>query len=235
MKNPMKNETRGYFITFEGIEGAGKSTQARRLHEVLKGKGYPVVITREPGGTALGDAVRSIMIDTRFSDMVPLAELFLISAQRVQHIQKVIRPELEEGKIVICDRFVDATLAYQGYGREIHLTQVREVNEMAAWNLRPDLTFLLDIEPAHGLSRISSRVQENEKVADRMEREGLDFFERIRHGYLNIAYEEPQRFRKIDSTQDMDLVHHQILDCSLRELARHWGDPNRLAVQGLDL
>lgn len=231
----MNKGTRGYFITFEGIEGAGKSTQARRLHEVLKGKGYPVVLTREPGGTAVGDAIRNILADPQYDDMVPLAELFLFSASRVQHNDRFIRPMLGEGRIVICDRFYDATLAYQGYGREMPQAQVREINEMSSWNLRPDLTFLLDIEPAHGLARVSSRVEENQKQADRMEREDLTFFERVRHGYLNIAYEEPQRFRRVDSTLDMDVVHAQILDATLRELARHWGDPNRLAIRSLDL
>jgi len=231
----MKSSTRGYFITFEGLEGAGKSTQARRLFEVLKDKGYPVVLTREPGGTAIGDRIREILIDYLHMDMLPLTELFLFAASRVQHVEKVIRPELGEGRIVICDRFTDATVAYQGYGREIPQAQVREINELSAWNARPDLTFLLDIEPAHGLSRVRSRVQENEKVADRMERENLEFFERVRRGYLDLAYEEPQRFRKIDSAMDLDIVHSHILECTLREITRSWGDLKRLTAPSFDL
>jgi len=231
----MSKETRGFFITFEGIEGAGKSTQARRLFEVLQGKGYPVIFTREPGGTPVGEAIRGILADPVYHDMLPLVELFLFSASRVQHAERVIRPALEEGQIVICDRFYDATLAYQGYGRELHLTMVREINETSAWNVRPDMTFLLDIEPYHGLSRVRSRVEENEKEADRIEHESMAFFERVRQGYLAIAYDEPQRFRRVDSAADLDVVHGQILDTTLRELGRRWGDPNRLAISSLDL
>ena len=221
-------KAQGFFITFEGIEGAGKTTQARRLYEVLKEKGYPVVITREPGGTAIGDRIRAILIDPDCAEMVPLAELFLFAAARVQHITQVIRPLLEEGRIVICDRFTDATLAYQGYGRGIHLTQVREINEAASWNVRPNLTLLLDIEPYHGLSRVRNRAEIDEKAPDRLEREQADFYERVRRGYLEIAYDEPQRFRRFDSAQDLDVVHGQILDCVMRELDKTWGTPQRL-------
>lgn len=231
----MKSTTRGFFITFEGLEGAGKSTQARRLFEVLKDKGYPVILTREPGGTPISDRIRELLIDHNHMDMLPMTELFLFAAARVQHVEKVIRPEIEEGRIVICDRFVDATVAYQAYGRQLPQNQVREINEASAWNVRPDITFLLDIEPPHGLSRVRSRVQENEKVADRMERESLEFFERVRRGYLDLAYEEPQRFRKIDSSLDLDVVHGHILECALRELEKGWGDLKRLTAPSFEL
>ena len=231
----MSKGTRGYFITFEGIEGAGKSTQARRLYEVLKGRGYPVLLTREPGGTPVGDAVRNILANPAYTDMTPLAELFLFSASRTQHVDRVIRPALEEGRIVICDRFFDATLAYQAYGRGIPLSQVRQINQMAAWNTRPDLTFLLDIDPAAGINRVRSRVLENNLETERIERETLEFFDKVRHGYLNMAYEEPQRFRRIESDGNLDAVHGQILDCTVRELDRGWGDLKRLALGTLEL
>lgn len=223
----------GFFITFEGIEGAGKTTQSKRLFEVLRDKGYPVVFTREPGGTPIGDRIRAILIDPGCSEMVPLAELFLFAAARVQHIHQVIRPLLEEGRIVICDRFTDATLAYQGYGRGIPITQVREINEAASWTVRPDLTLLLDVEPYQGLSRVHNRAEVNDNAPDRLEREKADFHERVRRGYLDISYEEPQRFRRFDSTLDLDVVHGQILDCVMRELDRSWGTPQRLDLGSL--
>jgi dTMP kinase len=231
----MSTATRGYFITFEGIEGAGKSTQARRLFEVLQARGYPVVLTREPGGTMVGDAVRNVLANPAYSDMTPLAELFLFSASRTQHVDKVIRPALEEGRIVICDRFFDATVAYQSYGRGIPLSQVLQINQMASWNTRPDLTFLLDIEPSAGLNRVRSRVLENQLETERIERETLDFFEKVRHGYLNMAFDEPQRFRRIESDGNLDHVHNQILECTLRELGRTWGDLRRLSLGSIDI
>lgn len=226
-------ETKGYFITFEGIEGAGKSTHAMRLFETLKEKGYPVVLTREPGGTAIGEKLRALMIDVAHPEMAPLTELFLVAASRAQHLHQLIRPALGEGKIVICDRFTDATLAYQGYGRELHLTMVREINETAAWNCKPDLTLLFDLDPYHAMARVRDRRHIEEQLPDRLERQGMEFYERVRKGYLDIAYEEPQRFRKFDGSLTLDVLWSQLYECVMRELGRNWGDPERLELRGL--
>jgi dTMP kinase len=211
---------KGYFITFEGLEGAGKSTQARMLCQKLTNEGYPCVLTAEPGGTALGEALKSIIIDTKYKDMVPLAELYLFSAARAQHVEKVIRPSIEEGKIVICDRFFDATIAYQSFGRGLPETLVRETNSRASWNVRPDITFFLDIEPAKGLSRVSQRLQELEQPADRIEKEDFSFFERVREGYLYISREEPMRFRVLDADVEPFELSHKLYDLIDKELGR---------------
>ncbi|NDD29827.1 MAG: dTMP kinase [Proteobacteria bacterium] len=228
-------ESKGFFITFEGIEGAGKSTHAARLFETLKEKGYPVVLTREPGGTPIGEKLRTIVTDPAHGEMAPLTELLLMAASRAQHLHQVIRPALGEGKIVISDRFTDATLAYQGYGREMHLAMVREVNEVAAWNCRPDITLLFDLEPYHAMSRVRDRRQIEEQLPDRLERQTMDFYDRVRKGYLDIAYEEPQRFRKFDAAQPLDVLWSQVFECVMREIARNWGDPDRLEMPGLTL
>lgn len=226
-------ESRGFFITFEGIEGAGKSTHAARLFETLKEKGYPVVLTREPGGTPIGEKLRGLVTDPAHGEMDPLTELLLMAASRAQHLAQVIRPALGEGKIVISDRFTDATIAYQGYGREMHLNMVREVNELAAWNCRPDLTLLFDLEPYHAMSRVRDRRQIEEQLPDRLERQTMDFYDRVRKGYLDLAHEEPQRFRKFDASLALDTLWTQVRDCVSREIARHWGDPERLEMRGL--
>lgn len=226
-------ESKGYFITFEGIEGAGKSTHAARLYETLKEKGYPVVLTREPGGTPIGEKLRALVTDPANGEMDKLTELLVMAASRAQHLHQVIRPALGEGKIVISDRFTDASLAYQGYGREIPLNMVRELNEMAAWNCRPDLTLLFDIEPYHAMSRVRDRRQIEEQLPDRLERLTIDFYDRVRKGYLDLAYEEPQRFRKFDAAQPLDTLWGQVFECVMREIQRNWGDPERLEMRGL--
>lgn len=226
-------ESKGFFITFEGIEGAGKSTHAARLYETLKEKGYPVVLTREPGGTSIGEKLRTLVTDPGNGEMHALTELLLMAASRAQHLHQVIRPALGEGKIVISDRFTDATVAYQGYGREMPLSMVRELNEIAAWNCRPDLTLLFDIEPHHAMSRVRDRRQIEEQLPDRLERQTMDFYDRVRKGYLDIAFEEPQRFRKFDAAQPLDVLWGQVHECVMREIARNWGDPERLGMRGL--
>lgn len=210
----------GIFVTFEGIEGAGKSTQSSMLYHALTEKGYPCHLTSEPGGTQLGDAVRNLVIDTGYKDIVPLAELFLFSAARAQHVEKVIRPSLEEGKIVICDRFFDASVAYQGFGRGLPLNLVHEMNSRSSWNVRPDLTIFLDVEPARGLTRISKRIQELEVPADRIEKESLEFFHKAREGYFYISQEEPVRYRVLDGSMEIDELHRIILDITTKELGR---------------
>ncbi len=209
---------KGFFITFEGLEGAGKSTQARKLYETLTKEGYPCHITAEPGGTRLGEAIKKVLLDPNFKGMSTVAELYLFLSARAQHVEEVLKPSLEEGKIVICSRFTDATLAYQGFGRGIPENVIRETSSHAAWNVKPDLTFYLDIEPAKGLQRVFRRIQELETPADRIEKETLDFFERVREGYLYIAREEPVRFRVLDANMDIEVLARKIHEIVEKEL-----------------
>ena len=226
----------GLFITFEGLEGAGKSTQAKLLADRLTGLGYPVTTVREPGGTAVGEAIRGILADSQYEDMGPLTEVFLFAASRSQLVEQVIRPQLGEGNIVICDRFSDATLAYQGYGRGVHPTQIREISDICSWGVRPDLTFLIDIEPARGLSRVRTRSVETLTKMDRFEEMDLGFFERVREGYSEIAQEEPFRFRVLDGTGEPAPLFTRIFDLAMDLVKKRIPDPGRMTFgrQGLE-
>ena len=183
----------GPFITFEGGEGCGKSTQSRLLLKKLEQQNIPAVLTHEPGGTALGDEIRKTLKRKRSSFISPQAELFLLAASRVQLLAEIIRPALEEGKVVVCDRFTHSTLVYQGYGRGLDLTTVETVNTIATQDLKPDLTILLDISPEQGLARKRS-------LKDRFELEDLSFHRRVREGYLKMAAAEPDRWLVIDAS-----------------------------------
>lgn len=183
----------GLFITFEGGEGCGKSTQSRLLLKKLEQQNVPVVLTHEPGGTALGNELRKTLKRKRDSSISPQAELFLLAASRAQLVVEVIRPALEEGKIVICDRFTHSTLVYQGYGRGLDFTAIKMVNNMATRYLNPDLIILLDISPEQGLARKRS-------LKDRFELEDLSFHRRVREGYLKMAAAEPDRWLVIDAS-----------------------------------
>ena len=185
----------GLFITFEGPEGAGKSTQIRRLAARLERSGVPHRLTREPGGTVIGDRLRELVLDTR-SQMSPMTEFLIYSASRAQLVREVIRPALARGELVVCDRYVDSSYAYQGYGRGLNLAQLRAVSEAATGGLTPDLTVLLDVEPELGLQR-AARVGE----LDRIEQAGLEFNRRVRPGFLDLAAEEPERFLVLDATR----------------------------------
>jgi len=198
---------RGRFITVEGIEGAGKSTQMDALGEFLEGKGMSVVMTREPGGTPLGEAVRSILLDPKNAGMATDAELLLVFAARAEHLDKVIGPALESGHWVLSDRFTDATFAYQGGGRGISQTRIAELEQWAQGDLRPDLTLLLDVAVETGMARIAARGQ-----PDRFEREGGAFFQRIRDNYLQRAAAEPGRFRRIDASVPAEQVSREVVD-----------------------
>ncbi len=219
----------GFFITFEGLEGAGKSTQADKLVDFLREEGYPVQLVREPGGTPVGEAIRSILANPEFSETCPLAEVFLFAASRAQLVEQFIRPQLGEGTIVVCDRFYDATLAYQGYGRGVHPTQIREVSDMATWGVRPDLTFLLDIEPADGLARVRTRSVQTLTEMDRFERLDIAFYERVREGYLEIAQDEPFRFRVLEADSDPEDLAARIGQLALKEVKKRVPDPGRLS------
>ena len=183
----------GLFITFEGGEGCGKSTQSRLLLKKLEQRDIPVVLTHEPGGTALGNELRKTLKRKRDSSISPQAELFLLAASRVQLLAELIRPALEEGKVVICDRFTYSTLVYQGYGRGLDFTAIKMVNNMATGNLNPDLIILLDISPEQGLARKRS-------LKDRFELEDLSFHWRVREGYVKMAAAEPDRWLVIDAS-----------------------------------
>ena len=184
----------GLFITFEGGEGCGKSTQSRLLLKKLEQRNIPVVLTHEPGGTALGNELRKALKRQRNFSISPQAELFLIAASRAQLVTEVIRPALEEGKVVICDRFTHSTMVYQGYGRGLDFTAIKMVNNMATMHLNPDLIVLLDIPPEQGLARKRSPIK------DRFELEELSFHRRVREGYVKMAAAEPDRWLVIDAS-----------------------------------
>lgn len=200
----------GCFITFEGVEGCGKSTQIRKLATTLKSQGREVTLTREPGGCDIADKIRAILLDSANAAMVPLAELLLYAAARAQHISEVILPALARGDIVLCDRFIDATVAYQGFGRRLDLGMINNLNNLAAANCRPDITLLLDCPVTTGLERALARIDALGATAsstareERFERESLEFHERVRNGYLSLAAAEPGRFCVIDASGSVE-------------------------------
>ena len=198
---------RGRFITVEGIEGAGKSTQMDVLRRFLDAKRIPVVMTREPGGTPLGETVRSLLLNPDNVGMSTDAELLLVFAARAEHLHKVVRPALESGNWVLSDRFTDATYAYQGGGRGIAQARIAALEQWVQGDLRPDLTLLLDVTVETGMARIVARGQ-----PDRCEREDGAFFQRIRDNYLQRAAAEPQRFRRIDASAAVEQVSQEVCD-----------------------
>jgi dTMP kinase len=204
----------GPFITFEGGEGCGKSTQSRLLLKKLEQQKIPAVLTHEPGGTALGNELRKALKRKRGSFISPQAELFLVAASRAQLVSEVIRPALEEGKVVICDRFTYSTLVYQGYGRGLELSFVETVNNIATGNLKSDLTILLDISPDQGLARKRS-------LRDRFELEDLSFHRRVREGYLKMVAAESERWLVIDASLPKGKIAEIIWDRVSRLLSSH--------------
>ena len=194
---------RGVLITFEGVEGSGKSTQMRRLERWLRQEGYRPETTREPDGTALGVAVRRLFERPGVRPQ-PLAEMFLFMAARHQHVMERIRPWLRAGRVVLCDRYTDATVAYQGYGRGVDPQLIREMNVQATGGVLPDLTLLFDLDPAQGFRRIGSR------RLDHFEREKLTFHRRVRRGYLEIMRADPKRVRRVDAGADPAAVARQV-------------------------
>lgn len=195
----------GRFITIEGIEGVGKTTNIEFIDSLLKDAGREVVLTREPGGTPIGEDIRGLLLGHKHDGMSDDTELLLMFAARAEHLDKVIRPALAEGKDVLCDRFTDATYAYQGGGRGISVEHIAVLETWVQAELRPDLTLLLDVPVAVGLARAGSR-----SAPDRFEKEKHDFFERVREMYLQRAKAEPQRYRIIDAGQPLDDVQSQI-------------------------
>ncbi len=202
----------GFFITFEGIEGCGKSTQKELLKGYLEKRGREVLTVREPGGTLLGEKVRAILLEAGDEPIDPWAELFLYQACRAQLVKRVIRPALDAGKVVISDRFYDSTLAYQGFGRGLDKAAVKRLNALGSGGLVPDMTFLIDCEPEEGLKRAFSRIASAKGAReDRFEREDLDFHRRVREGFLRAARREP-RIKVVDGSAEISTVHKEICD-----------------------
>ena len=205
MKKTFKKTKKSLFITFEGIDGCGKSTQANLLYKLLKNKGFSVILTREPGGTKLAESIRKILLDPK-NKISPLAELFLYEASRAEHVNEIILPALRAKKIVICDRFYDATVAYQGYARGLKLNMIETLNRFAAAGIKPDLTIILDIPAKEGLRRAKEL-----KKTDRMETEKLSFYEKVRKGYLSLGRKYPQRIKIIKTEDTVAKTHLNIL------------------------
>jgi dTMP kinase len=189
----------GLFITLEGVEGSGKTTQAKLVAEALRKRGYKVVATREPGGTPVGDAIRAIFLDPAVA-LHPESELLLVLADRAQHVREQLRPVMDDGAIVISDRYSDSTIAYQGYGRGISLALLQSLNDFATGGMRPDRTFVLDCDAESGLARTRARMRGAERAPDRFEGERAEFHRRVRDGFLAIARAEPGRVIVIDAT-----------------------------------
>ena len=207
------------FVTFEGGDGSGKTTQIRALENYLSTQGRLCVVTREPGGTSLGRLIRDVLLQVGEHEIAPTTELFLYLADRAQHVREVIAPALEAKKIVLCDRFTDSTLAYQGYGRGIDLGQLKQLNAMADGCVRPNLTFLLDCPPTLGLARTGERqAQAGQAREDRFEHEKREFHEKVRAGFLELAAAEPLRFRVIDASLSVEEVTLEIRKIIDREL-----------------
>jgi len=196
---------KGFFISLEGSEGAGKSTQNRRIVDWLWGQGKEVVETREPGGTIVSEQIRQVLLDTRNAGLNATAELLMMFAARSQLVQEVILPALADGKVIVCDRFADASYAYQGGGRQLGAKTVAIVEKLVLKDLQPDLTLLFDVPVELGMKRVAGRGE-----ADRFEVESIRFFERVRRAYLDRATENPQRFRIIDASGDVEQVWQQV-------------------------
>ncbi|MDO4383504.1 MAG: dTMP kinase [Eubacteriales bacterium] len=196
---------RGFFITLEGTDGVGKTTQIGLLKEFLEDKGYTVYVTREPGGTPISEKLREILLDKSNSEMTDVTEMMIYAASRAQLVAERIEPALRQGEIVICDRFVDSSVAYQGYGRGLG-DRVRSVNAYATNGLEPDVTFFLDLNPKEGRARIGKEVQ------DRLEQEKLDFFYRVYDGYLDLCQKYPERMVRIDASRSIEEIQKNMRD-----------------------
>jgi dTMP kinase len=196
----------GLFIVFEGGEGAGKSVQAQMLANRLRQAGEKVVVTREPGGTRIGEQIRAITHNTENVDLDPVAEAYLMAASRAQHVRETIAPAIEDGKIVISDRFVDSSIAYQGFGRNLGAEKITALNELAVNGAKSDLVIILDVPPAIGLARLESEG----KQKDRLDMQQRDFYERVRAGYLALAKNNPSRYVVVDATKPIEDVASSI-------------------------
>ncbi len=219
----------GLFISFEGGEGSGKTTQLKALLTHLRSTGRDAIETRDPGGTPIGKQIRALLLDRENTRMAPATELLLYEASRAQLVHEVVRPALTTGRIVLCDRFTDSTVAYQGYGRGLDLELIARLNALATDGLRPDLTFLLDLDPAVGLLRATQRVAGRQESQDRIEEEVLAFHQRVRTGYRAMAAAEPERVILLDASLGMAQIEGCIrprVDELLRSSPRPAGPPS---------
>ncbi len=213
---------RGKFITFEGIEGCGKSTQIEMAASAIRLDGRDALLTREPGGTTIGERIRSVLLDSAHHRMAPIAELLLYAAARNQHVEEVILPAMEAGKIVLCDRYADATTAYQGAARRIDAKILSDIHAIATEGLWPELTVLLDLPAAEGLARARERNRLSDAAnEDRFEREELEFHERVREGYLAIAKARPERVVVVDASGSVEDVHERIMSVLEKFFSSH--------------
>jgi dTMP kinase len=208
------------FITLEGIEGSGKSTQIVKLKTLLEQRGHTCLVTREPGATPIGKKIRALLLDSDSQGILPLTELLLYEADRAQHIQEIIRPALSVNTIVISDRYYDATTVYQGYARGFDLKQIEALHAMVVGSLKPDMTLILDLPVERGLERAWHRIenQKPDQREDRFEKESLSFHEKVRQGYLTLAQREPERFHVIDAASGPDHVFQRVSDVVLTAL-----------------
>ena len=212
----------GFFISLEGIEGTGKTTQAEILSEFLLSRGYDVVLTNEPGGTVIGNKIREILLWPGHKEMLPLAELLLHNAARAQHLTEKILPALKEGKVVIADRFTDSTIAYQGYGRGIDMSLIISIDKITTGCIRPHLTIVFDLDAEIGLMRNRGINKD-----DRLELEGVEFYSRVREGYLSIAERDPERVKILDAAMSRELVKEKIQEIVASEIASISNDKKR--------
>ena len=196
--------TRGLFITFEGADGCGKTTQIELLDKYLREKGRQILLTREPGAKGLGIKLREILLNYD-GEVSPRCESFLFLADRAQHVDCIIKPALKEGKIILCDRYTDSTAAYQGYGRELDLDRINMLNDIATGGLKPDLTIVFDVDVETSMKRVG-------KEKDRMESAGVEFFNKVRKGYLEIAKKEPERVKVINSFDTIENIHKKVVE-----------------------
>lgn len=201
------------FITFEGVEGSGKSTQIKLLAEAFKKRGQEVVVTREPGGTPIGDQIRKILLDGANTRMVSACEVLLYWAARAQHVAELVRPALTANRLVLCDRYTDSTLAYQGFARGVDFKTLDTLDQVATERLKPDKTFLFDLDVEEGLKRARKRIglKPDDDKEDRFENEILDFHRKVRDGFLTLAKREPKRFVVLDASASVADLHSQVL------------------------
>lgn len=195
---------KGYFITFEGADGCGKSTQMNLLAQYLLKNGYEVVLTREPGGEGLGEKIREILLNYD-GEVSPRCESFLFLADRAQNIDITVNPAINAGKIVLCDRHIDSTVAYQGFGRGLDIEKIVYLNNLAVNGRKPDLTFVYDIDVETSMKRVGTE-------KDRMESAGKDFYNKVRHGYLELAKQEPDRIKVVDGTNSVEKIHKKTVE-----------------------
>lgn len=218
----------GYFISFEGGEGTGKTSQINRLAQALSKAGYKVVTTREPGGTKEAESIRDLLVQRDGGQWSPLSEVLLLFAARSIHVERVIKPALQSGKIVICDRFTDSTRAYQGYGREMGVDTIEEINNLVLNGFKPNKTFILDIDPQEGLARSERRLAAEslgiKQTEDRFEKMELDFHNRLRDGFLDIANANKDRCVIIDATREIDDIAQDIAKTALSAIQYHKGE-----------